>query len=130
VAKAAKKAQRKEEAIKKAKRKKQMIIGICALVVVAVAVVAVITIIGQRGTETYSTGGQTVQLQQDGTFSATLAHGVRRNGTFTKTVENNRTTVTFNTGGVIEIGWIENNALHIPNEWDDGHGHGSVLTRS
>jgi len=79
--------------------------------------------------EIFSYHGQTVQLLADGTFTASLAHGVRKSGTFTKTTENDRTIVSFNVNGNVEVGIIVNNFLHIPREWDDGHGHGNVFPK-
>jgi len=79
--------------------------------------------------EIFSYHGQTVELQKDGNFTASLAHGVRKNGTFTKTTENDRTIVSFNVNGNIEVGRIINNSLHIPKEWDDGHGHGNIFPK-
>ncbi|MCL2443161.1 MAG: hypothetical protein FWD13_06815 [Treponema sp.] len=79
--------------------------------------------------EIFSYHGQTVQLLADGTFTASLAHGVRKSGTFTKTTENDRTIVSFNVNGKVEVGRIINNSLHLPREWDDGHGHGNVFPK-
>jgi len=121
---------RKENAIKKTKQKRIMVICSCALVVIA-AVVFTVHFDRKRGSvEVYSGGGQTVRLFENGTFSANLAHHVRKSGTYTKITEDNRTTVSFSVNGRIEVGRIENDRLHIPREWDDGHGHGSVFART
>ena len=125
---------RKENEINAARRKKILIASICILVVITVAISAVFIGVwrnksgASQNAEIYSYGGQTIQLLADGTFSANLAHNTR-NGTYTKTVDGDRTMVSFDVGGSVIIGRIENNALHIPIEWDDGHGHGSVLPR-
>ena len=79
--------------------------------------------------EIFSYHGQTVQLLTDGTFTASLAHGVIKSGTFSKTTENDRTVVLFNVNGNVEVGRIVNNSLHIPREWDDNHGHGNVFPK-
>ena len=128
------KALRKEKAIKKARRKTIIIIGIFVLVVITAAVVG-INIRKQNNKvtaqeELYTYGGQTVQLLADGTFSASLAHNTRKNGTYTKTEDSGRIIVVFNINGKEEIGWIANDSLHLPNEWEDGHGHGNVFPRS
>jgi hypothetical protein len=68
-----------------------------------------------------------VQLLDNGGFAAALAHNVSRSGTYSKTVDGGRTIITFNTNGAEVIGWIENNELHIPAEWDDGCGHRRIL---
>jgi len=80
--------------------------------------------------EVFSLGRQTVHLLADGTFSASLAHGVRKSGSYTKTEESDGTIVSFNVNGKEEVGWITNNALHLPHEWDDNHGHGNVFPRN
>jgi len=131
------KKRRKEIKIEKAKRKNLLIATVCGCLTVVAVVVLVMNFAGampfagQQGgaAETYSGGGQIVQLLPDGRFSAALAHNVRKSGTYTRSVEDGRTVVTFNRDGIQEVGWIENNALHIPDEWDDGCGHGRVLPR-
>ena len=129
--KATAKAQRKEKAIKKAIRKKALIIGICALVVIVALVFTFFPGFLKNNNvtdaETYSHRGQTVHLFSDGKFTANMAHGVRKSGTYTKTAEDGRTAVTFNADGRADIGWIINNALHTPEEWEDGHSHGNIL---
>ena len=151
------KALRKEKAIKKARRKTIILVSIFALVVITVAVVGIFarrqsnsevtaqikeTSIESTATESTSTeststqaevfslGRQTVHLLADGTFSASLAHGVRKSGSYTKTEESDGTIVSFNVNGKEEVGWITNNALHLPHEWDDNHGHGNVFPRN
>jgi len=124
------KALRKENAIKKASRKKILTISICALAVIAAAAIGMRqNDSGQSEAEIYRNGRSSIQLLSDGTFTASLPHNVRKRGTYTKTTEDTRTVVSFNVNGRIETGRIENNALHIPGEWDDGHGHGNVFQR-
>ena len=125
------KKQKREKSEKKAKQKKIIIAVVCVAVAVAAVVLGfVINHVNQpKIPETYSYHGQTVQLFSDGNFTATLAHNVRKNGTYTKTTEEGMTGVLFNVNGFIETGWIINNELHIPREWDDGHGHGNVFPR-
>ena len=130
------KALKEENAVKKTKRKIAIIVCCCALVVIAAVLLGIFSgnwrnnsSAPQYTREIYSYGGQTIQLLADGTFTASLAHGARRNGTYTKTVNGNITAVSFNVNGSIEVGRIINNALHIPEEWNDGHGHGSVFPK-
>jgi hypothetical protein len=123
------KARRKELALKKAKQKKRLAAGLCALAAVVVLTFVTLSVIRQSGAETYSGGGQTVQLFTDGKFSANLGHNQYKSGSYTKTAEDGRVMVTFHVNGVTAEGWIENNRLHIPEEWDDGCGHGSILPR-
>ncbi|MCL2759698.1 MAG: hypothetical protein FWD22_05750 [Treponema sp.] len=126
------KAQKKEEAIQKANRKKILIIAICAFIIIAAVVTGIFLSEHHehKDEEIYSARGQTVRLFADGSFNASLAHGVRKSGTYTKTAEGEIIVVSFNINNRIENGWIVDNALHMPHEWDDGHGHGSVLPRA
>jgi len=131
------KALRKQQNAKKKANKKNTA-GILVFAFVVIAVVAYLLVPGfmekfssaSKGkSEIFSHGNQTVQLFANGTYKANLAHGVNKNGTYTKKEEGNRTIITFNVNGKQEIGRIENNSLHLPNEWDDGHGHGSVFSK-
>jgi len=125
------KIQKKERAEKKAKQKKLIILCICVslAVIIGVSIFVIQNLVGNEAAEIYSYQGQTIQLLNDGRFTAMLAHNVRKSGTYTKTDENGIITVAFNTNGNIETGWIINNSLHIPREWDDGHGHGNVFPK-
>ncbi|MDR2964701.1 MAG: hypothetical protein LBU88_02880 [Treponema sp.] len=122
---------RKMEMKQKKQNKKLLIISICVLITILALIFILYSVAGKTNNEieTYSNHGQTIQLLADGTFTARLAHNVRKNGTFTRTVENDRTIVSFNVNGNIEIGQIINNSLYIPREWDDGHGHGNVFSK-
>ena len=132
---------KRERAEKRAKRKKTLIIGIFALVLAAVIgyfayssiTKSTITrdIVAQdQSAEIYSYGRQIVVLKGDGSFTANLSHGVNKSGTYTKTVSEGTERVMFNVNGRIETGRIVNNSLHLPHEWDDGHGHGSVFKKN
>jgi len=125
------KSQKKERAEKKVKQKMIIIISVCflALIAVVVLIISMNNINKNKITEIYGYHGQIVQLLDDGRFTALLAHNVRKNGTYTKSNEDDRIAVLFNTRGRIETGWIINNSLHIPREWDDGHGHGNVFPK-
>ena len=123
------KALKKENAFKKAKRKKIIIAVICALVIALITVLGVYSASQKYETEIYSYGGQTVQLLADGKFTANLSHNVQKSGTYAKTTGSSRTLVNFNVNGNIETGRIENNSLHLPAEWDDGHDHDTVFPR-
>jgi len=134
--KSRKKAQKQENAIKKANRKKFFAIMIFSLIVLAVAAIIFVpgilqTISGSshNESEVFGQGRSIIELNVNGTFSASLPHNVNKSGTYTKTVEGARTLVNFNVDGNIEVGRIENNSLHLPREWDDGHGHGTVFPR-
>jgi hypothetical protein len=118
-----------EAARKKAKQKKLVSAILGTVIVVAVTAFLINSSIQQRRIETYTNGVKMVQLLEDGNFSATLAHNVRKTGTYTKEEEDGGITVTFNTRGTAESGRIIDNALHIPEEWDDEHNHGRILPR-
>ena len=128
------KKQKKVNAIKIVKNKK-IVIGLCSLLFIIALAFIFHSVFRQKNIgisvdkETYSYHGQIIQLFSDGRFSASLAHNVIKNGTYTKLNENNRINVLFNVNGNIEIGWIINNSLYIPREWDDGHGHGNIFPK-
>ena len=121
--------QKKERLAKKAKKRKILItIAAAAAVITAACLVFTINSINRRNIlETYSYQRQTVRFFANGNFTAVLPHDVRKNGTYTKVTEDGRTTVLFNVNGIMETGWIINNSLHIPAEWDDGHGHINIF---
>ena len=119
----------KVKAAKTTKQNKILIIGACSLIMAAVLGLALFSAATGKNAEIYGYYGQTVQLLENGNFFAILAHSARKSGTYTKTAENGRIAVLFNVNGSIQLGWIINNALHIPPEWDDGHGHGSIFPR-
>ncbi|MCL2214303.1 MAG: hypothetical protein FWC06_03735 [Treponema sp.] len=122
------KALKKENAAKKAKRKIISITGICVLIVL-IAVLSVLFLRNQNDTEVFSYNGQTVRLSADGTFTANLAHNVNKSGTYTRVTESGWTLVYFYVNGNEEIGSIANNVLTLPDEWNDGHGHGTVFPK-
>ena len=132
--KAKKKALRREKAKMKARRKTIIIVSILILVVIAAAVVGIHFRNKNHKNalheEIYSYRNQTVHLLADGNYSAKLAHNVNKDGTYTRTEESGRIKITFKTGSREEDGWIIDDSLHLPKEWDDGHGHGSVFPRN
>lgn len=125
---------RKEENAKKKARKKIIIVGICLVLILGGFGIFLFVNTKQKREEAnspefYSYGSQSVQLLADGKFTASLAHNVSKSGTFTKANENERIAVSFYIDGRTEIGYIYNNSLHLPREWDDGHGHGSIFPK-
>jgi len=123
------KLKKRENADKKANQKKLLIIGVVIFIAAVAGALLFIMhkVNDNKDMEVYSYHGQTVQLFANGKYSATLAHNVQKSGTYTKANENGRISISFNTNGRIENGWIINNSLHIPAEWDDGHGHGNIF---
>jgi len=104
-------------------------IGLLSAFALIIIFAGLIISCSKNETEIYSYHGQTVQLSADGNFTASLAHGVKKSGTYSKTAENDRIIVSFNVNGNVEVGRIINNSLHLPKEWDDGHGHGDVFPK-
>jgi len=127
--KAKEKAQRKENAVKKTRNKRLLLLGVCMLIAVCAAAFGIYSTSSKNKNETYSDSGQTVQLFADGKFSATLAHNNRKAGTYVKTKESGRIKVLFKTDSAESAGWIINDALHFPEEWEDGHHHGNILPK-
>ena len=107
-----------------------MIIAICAAAAIVVMAVIVWQAVRSGGAETYSNGSATIELLANGSFKASLYHNESHQGSYTKQADGGNVTVIFVTDdGQTCIGTIENNALSIPREWRDSHGHGSVLPR-
>ena len=116
---------RRELAQKKAKQKKILIFSIGGALILAIAAVIIVTAVNAANTETYSSTGQSIRLNANGEFSASLFHGSTYGGTYEKTDGS----VIFTYGETTAIAMLDGDTLFLPPEWDDGHGHGSVLTR-
>ena len=117
---------RREEALKKEKQKKIIIIA-AAVVIIAVAAIIIIGMITAKNDEIYTDGSATITLLGNGKFTAKLYHGSNYSGKYVKSADGG--TVTFTYDGQTAVTKLENNELHIPEEWADGHGHGTgVLT--
>jgi len=121
---------RRELAIKKAKRKRNIIIAICAVLILALITFIILTIVENAGTQTYSDGYATVELRPNGRFSAMLYHNERYQGTYTTSESGGATLVHFSPDNSDSaIGIITDGVFIIPEAWDDGHGHGSALPK-
>ena len=101
----------------------------CALAVFAALVLLIGACAQQNKSDVYSDGSQTIRLVSDGSFTAVLSHNKRLNGTYSKKTENNRIVISFTADGKTSTGFIADNALHFPEEWEDGHHHGNVLPK-
>jgi len=129
-----KKKARQETKIKKAKRKKKIVIAVIALFLIALAIAIAISIWNNSKedvvdvVETYSDGHQTVRLLADGTFTAALAHE-NESGIYLKTTEDGKDLIAFITEEGSALGEIADDALILPEEWQDDHGHNFVLPR-
>jgi hypothetical protein len=118
---------RRKKAVKK-KLKKNILIGLAAFLIIAGFVGWQIYTSSQKpNARIYSDGHQSITLYDDGNYTARLAHGVSKSGTYTESAEDGVTIVSFVTRGKTENGRIRDNVLTFPSEWDDGHGHGSQL---
>ena len=118
---------RRELALKKEKQKKIIITTVIAVVILAVAVIFIIVAANARNDEIYTDGSATITLLGNKNFTAVLYHNSQYSGTYVKSDDGG--TVTFTYDGKTAVAELENNELHIPPEWEDGHGHGSgVLT--
>ena len=120
------KKERRAQALKKSKQKKIIVAGVCALVVIAIAAILIFNAYQQSKNRVYTDGHQTITLRHDGKFTAELAHETR-SGTYTEASKDGVITVTFTSNGSSVTCSIVNDSLTLPEEWDDGHGHGSTL---
>jgi len=110
------------------KKFKSVFIKGCALTATVVFIL-LINACSQNKSEIYSDGSQKIELSADGKFAAVLAHNNRISGTYTRKTEGSRIIISFNVNGTITVGRIINDALHFPEEWEDGHHHGNVLPK-
>ena len=123
------KKERRERAIKKAKLRRNIIIAIASAVILAVAAAVVITVVTSVGRETYSDGQQAVTFYSDGSFRAMLLHNNTYSGTYVKTEGGMELTYGPDAAPVTVFVQIDGDALQIPSEWDDGHGHAGILMK-
>jgi hypothetical protein len=123
---------KKKQAAKRGNRKNLIIIAsVCIAIVVAISALVIFNATNQQSeTRVFTAGNQKVTLSDDGTFSAQLAHGVTKSGTYTENSTGSVTIISFIYDGKTENGNINGNVLTLPNEWDDGHGHGASLILS
>ena len=116
-------------AIKKARRKKRIITAVVCVAAVAIITAAVlITLNQQSDRRVYALGVNTITLSGDGTFDAQPGCAGSKSGTFSESLSGDATIITFTHDGMTANGRIVGNVLTIPDEWDDGHGHGTEFT--
>jgi len=127
-----KKNTKQKQAVKRTSRKNLIIISsVCIAIAVVIGALVIFNTTNNQGeTRVFTVGSQTITLYDDGAFSAQLAHGVAKSGTYSESVVGDVTTVSFTYEGKTEKGNIVGNVLTIPNEWDDSHGHGTKFTLS
>ena len=116
---------KRELAAKKAKQKRNIIIAICAVIALLLVAAVIFNAVQSARTEVYTRGNASITLRPNGEFTAILFHGERLSGTYVKSEDS----VAFTHIGTTVIGELEGNTLHLPEEWDDGHGHGYIFTK-
>jgi hypothetical protein len=77
----------------------------------------------------FENGNANIRLFPDGTFIANLFHNIKITGTYTEMTDGREIAVLFthscaDNALVTVVGGIVNDILTIPEDWDDGHGHG------
>ena len=119
-----------KQARKRAKRKKIIITVVC-IVIAAIIIAALVfyflyqqTGDQQVGERVYALDDSAVTLHEDGSFNALLFHGAGYSGTYSEDTQGDVTIISFIYDGITATGWIIGNGLTLPDEWDDGHGHG------
>ena len=120
------KQERRAQALKKSKQRRIIAAAVCVLAAITIAAIIITNAYQQSKTRIYTDGHQTITLQHNGKFTAALAHEAE-SGTYTETSNDGIITVTFTTDENSVTGTIVDDTLNLPEEWDDGHGHGSTL---
>ena len=123
----------REIASKRSKRKDLIIISVAAAIPIVLFILLVapkvIASTGINVSEIYTDGYQTVTFLKNGKFTAELNHGIYYSGKYTKTRQDESTSITYTYKGITINGVIANNNLYIPSEWFDGHVHNSILPK-
>lgn len=118
--------------LKKLKQKKVLfvLIGVIVIILGVIGIIALINnsnnannYAGKYYNETSNT--ETIILNSNGTFTANIPHSVQKSGKYT--INNN--IISFTADNVTESGYINGKSITIPEEWDDGHGHGTIYTK-
>ena len=123
-----KKAHRKT-AGSRAKRRQKTKIIVGATILTALIIAVIVGGIFSALTQVYTDGSASIELRPNGRFSAVLHHNERYAGTYTTSQSGGATLVHLTHDGVTTIAMILDYGFVIPDEWDDGHGHGSVLPK-
>jgi hypothetical protein len=98
--------------------KKTLILLACIAALAAIAYAAVWTLGKHIRAEVYTGGGQTVTLFEDGSFTADLLLNKRIAGTYEKIEVPYVTFVRFYIGGNLETGFLKDDVLQLPAEWE------------
>jgi len=119
MSKSARKAEAKK-AEKREKIKKKLILVACVLSVAALVAVGIYSmtqeIIRDNQAEIYSDGDRTVRLYTDGTFVADLERKTLH-GAYEKTDLPYVTVIHFTSDGLVEIGFLKDDVLQLPFDW-------------
>ena len=116
--------------MKRYKRNRLILILVCVLAAGIIAALIIFNTSRQGGARVFTDGSQIVTLRDNGTFTARLTHDKRISGRYSEDSAGGVFTITFTYDGVTAAGSFEGIVLILPDEWDDGHGHGSRLTLS
>jgi len=122
--------QRRAQARKEAKQKKIIIITVCTLIILALVGFFLVDAFERGEERVFVNGRDSITLYEDGTFTASLPHGMNLSGTFTETTTDGLTAIAFTYDGRTEVGnIIDGEDLTIPHAWEVtcGHGHGSLF---
>ena len=111
----------------KRRKKRNIIIGVAIFIAIIIAVI--VGAVFSALTEVYTDGNATIELRPNGRFSALLYHNERYTGTYTTSQTGGATFVHFTYGDITSVTMFIEDGLVIPDDWDDGHGHGSVLPK-
>jgi len=116
----------------KLRLKKIMGIIICIVIVVIVVTAIIVNILQNRNARVFTDGTQTITLRENGTFTAELYHGVIRSGDYKEMSmmgEDGEFIVVFFQEKNVETtgGFLVDNILTYPEDWDDIHGHNRNL---
>ena len=123
-----KKSRRKTAGSRAKKRQKtKFIVG--AAIFIAVIIAVIVGAVYSTLTQVYTDGYASIELRPNGRFNAALYHNDRYSGTYTTSQSGGATLVHLTHDGVTVIAMILDYGFVIPDEWDDGHGHGSVLPK-
>ena len=124
---------RREAAQKKAKKKRLAMLAMCATFVVVAVVVGIVYTVTRPYVRVFgATGGESITLHEDGTFTASLAHNTVLSGTFTEEVDGDVTAISFIQGGNTISTQIEGDVMTMPNQWRSAcrtHSHATELPR-
>ena len=120
---------RRKTARSKAKRRQKTKIIIGAAILIAIIIAVCIGAVFSVLTQVYTDGSASIELRPTGRFSAVLYHNERYTGTYTTSQSGGATLVHLTHDGATVIAMILDYGFVIPDEWDDGHGHGSVLPK-